>query len=383
MSYTYIEDSERAKALAGELDGLERIALDCEAAGFHRYSDRLCLLQLTTPTQTYVIDPLAFDVTDLLRGPLEDPGVEILMHGADFDLRLLQRDLGIRLTGLFDTQIAASLLGSRQLGLAALLETHLGVSLSKKYQRADWAERPLKSGMLEYAASDTAHLPALVDILATDLETAGRASWAEEECRALERSALSGSSDPAEDRDPVLRVKGARDMTARHVTALRAALAWRDEIAQRRDKAVFRVVGDAPLLEAVAQFPADPNALADIQGFPNGLARGEGDELLRRLRAVADMPEEDLEPYPKFRYRGPGRPTPEVEALAERLKRARNRRAEDLGLDRGTLMPNAVINAVAEAAPMNTEQLAAVEGIRNWQISALGGDLLEVLAHKP
>jgi len=380
MSFIYIQEAGQAAPLAEELRGLNRLALDCEAAGFHRYSDRLCLVQLTTPTQTYVIDPQGFDPTELLRGPLEDPDVEILMHGADFDLRLLDRDLGIRLGGLFDTQIAAAMLGSQQLGLAALLDSRLGVSVSKKYQRADWAERPLTDGMLEYAAGDTRYLEKLADLLVADLETAGRTAWAEEECRALEAAALASTSDPVEEKDPVLRVKGARDLTPRHVTALREALAWRDAIAQRRDRATFRVVGDPPLLEAVARFPRDGAGLADIKGFPKGLAHGEGKELLKRLRAVSEMPEDDLRPYPKVRPRGPGRPPPEVEELADRLKGARNKRADELGLDRGTMLPNAMIIAVALAAPRTTEDLADIEGLRRWQVEAVGPDLLKVLA---
>ncbi len=152
------------------------------------------------------------------------------MHGADFDLRLLDRDLGIRLGGLFDTQVAAALLGESALGLQALLESRLGVSLSKKYQRADWADRPLKDGMLDYAADDTRYLMRLADLLLEDLRAAGRESWAREECRALEESATAPGDDEPE--DPVTRVKGARDLSPREVTALREALEWRDAIAR-------------------------------------------------------------------------------------------------------------------------------------------------------
>jgi len=282
MSYLYVQDAASAAPLADELRHLDRIALDCEAAGFHRYSDRLCLVQLTPPGQTYIVDPLAFDPSELLRSALEDPDVVVLMHGADFDLRLLARDLDIRLRGLFDTQVAAALLGAKQLGLAALLEGRLGIKVSKKYQRADWAQRPLIDGMLDYAAGDTRHLAPLADLLAEDLANAGREAWVEEECDALEDSAFASTDAFEEPKDPVLRVKGARDMTPRHVTALREALDWRDRIAKRRDRAPFRVVGDPPLLDAVARFPRSTGELADIKGFPTGLAKSEGAVLLQR-----------------------------------------------------------------------------------------------------
>lgn len=381
MPYVHITDEAQASDLRDDLRRSRRFALDCEAAGFHRYSDRLCLLQITTDAATYIVDPLAFDVRDLLRAPLEDPDVEIVMHGADYDLRLLDRDLGIRMQGLFDTQVAASILGESALGLQALLESRLGVTLSKKYQRADWAERPLKDGMLEYAADDTRYLMKLADLLVADLEAANRTRWAFEECRALEENALARPVDDTPE-DPVTRVKGARDLSPREVHALREALDWRDGLARARDRAPFRIVGDAPLLEAVLRRPLDTRELADIQGFPGGLARGDGDELLRRFDQVAQLPDDQLKPYPRSQRRGPGRPPPEVEELAEKLKAARNRAAESVGLDRGTLLPNALITAVAVEAPADLQSLAGVEGIRGWQVEVVGPALLEVLARK-
>lgn len=377
MSFVHVRDASQADGLRRDLASAPRIALDCEAAGFHRYSDRLCLLQLTTGSQTYIIDPLAFDPAALLREALERPDVTVVMHGADYDLRLLDRDLGIRLRGLFDTQVAAALLGEEALGLQALLEAKLGITLSKKYQRADWAERPLTEGMLEYAADDTRHLMPLADIMGQALDQAGRAAWAEEECRALEASALVRTEGEAE--DPVTRVKGARDLAPREVTALREALEWRDGIARARDRAPFRVVGDAPLVEAVLRRPLDVKELSDIKGFPSALARSEGGDLLHRFDAVAQLPDAELRPYPRNQRRGMGRPAPEVEEVAERIKAARNRRAEELKLDRGVLLPNALVTAIAVQTPRDLESLARVEGIRRWQVEAVGRQALEAL----
>jgi len=381
MSYIHIESESDASALERDLSSGERIALDCEAAGFHRYSDQLCLVQVSTVTATYVVDPLAFDPSQLLREALEDPQREVIMHGADFDLRLLHRDLGIELHGLFDTQIAASLLGLDSLGLAPLLETRFGVKLSKKYQRADWAERPLTNGMLDYAAADTGYLMGLRDQLGEELAAADRATWVEQECRALEESAIMPKAN-AEPRDPVTRVKGARDLSSRQVTALRVALTWRDQLARERDKAPFRVVGDGPLIDAVALHPQRAEELTSIKGFPRSLAKGEGHQLVEQLRAVVDLPETELQPYPRKQRGGPGRPPPEVEQLAERLKGVRNRKADELGLARGTLLANAVLVEVALAAPSNSEALAAMPGMRRWRMDALGDQLLAVIGSK-
>lgn len=379
MSHIHVKSAEQADGLIRDLAGAERFALDCEAAGFHRYSDRLCLLQLTVGERTYVIDPLAFDPSGILREPIERPDVGVIMHGADFDLRLLSRDLGIRLRGLLDTQVCAALLGEEGLGLQALLESRLGVTLSKKYQRADWANRPLSEEMLEYAASDTRHLEELVRMLAEDLERMGRLEWAEEECLALE-AVSDGADDEEPDDDPVTRVKGARDLTDRQVTALREALLWRDEIARTRDRATFRVIGDRPLIDAVARHPTRVQELLDIRGFPSRLAREEGKELIRRLGDVAKRPTAELRPYPRNANRGPARPPPEVEARFQRLKEVRNQVAHEIGLPRGTILSNAVLTEIARLRPTDRDELLAVEGMRRWKADVFGGRLVDEVA---
>lgn len=384
MSFTFVDDPAQLPMLREALAGRRWIALDSEAAGFHRYSDRLCLLQITTADGTFIVDPLAIEPGEALRGPLEDPDVEILMHGADYDLRLLDRDLNVHLHGLFDTQVAASMLGESALGLAALLEKYLGIKLSKKFQRADWGRRPLPDDMLEYAAGDTMHLRDLAELLRAKLEAAGRTAWAREECRHLEEvrwgDAPAAGENGAE--DPAARVKGARDLTPREVAYLREALDWRDRIAKARDKAPFRIAGDPALLELVVRRPGTTDQLAQIKGFNPQLARQEGQQLLERMARVALLPDADIVPLPRKARGGPGRPTPEIEARAEKLKDVRNRRADELGIDRGTLLPNAVLMEVARIAPRTAEELAQVEGLRRWQAEVLGEPMLAMLSRR-
>jgi ribonuclease D len=377
MSFVLIEEPGQADRLARALSAGQPVALDCEAAGFHRYTDRLCLVQLTTADGTdFIIDPLAVDAAEMLGPTLEDPAVDVLMHGADFDVRLLERDLGIHLRGLFDTQVAAALLGEPALGLAALLERYLGVTLSKKYQRADWAKRPLPEAMLDYAASDTRYLHQLVALVRDRLESEGRMSWAEEEFRSLENVRF----EPETDQDPVVRVKGARGLEPRVVAALREALVWRDEVAREQDRAPFRVAQDQVLMEIAAQRPGSVEALANMKGMSGRLARESGRDLVNRLERLDTLVAEDLEAYPPPQRNGPGRPPPEVEALAERLKTVRNQRAEALGLDRGALVSNALLLEIAREAPRTIDALTRLPGMKRWQVEALGPGLMEVLA---
>ena len=374
MSHELIDTPDALARVEESLRGVPRIALDLEAAGFHRYSDRLCLVQISTQKENFLLDPLILDLGDPLRGVLEDQAVQVVMHGADYDIRLLDRDLGIHLRGLFDTQAAASLLGAKGIGLASLLEEYLGVKLSKKHQRADWAQRPLPEGMLEYAASDTRFLMELADLLEEKLEEKGRLQWAREEFALLE--GIRWEEDTS---DPILRVKGARELTPRAVTALREAMSWRDGIAREWDRAPFRVVGDPVLFSIVVERPASVEELAQRKGISSRLAHQKGEELLGRLRKVDDLSADDLLPYPRYQGNGPGRPTPEEEALAARLRDLRTEEAQTLEVDRGVLLSNAQILEIVRRSPKTLEELEAVPGLRRWQAEILGDAVLTLL----
>ncbi len=371
----YVDDPTSLEDARAALADADAFAVDCEAAGFHRYSDRLCLLQVTCGERTYLFDPFVLDPAPALEEPLRDPSVEVVMHGADFDLRLLDRDLGLRVRSLFDTQIAASLLGVTGVGLQTLLRDRFGIRLSKKYQQADWAMRPLPEPMLEYAARDTAHLEDLARELRRELVDAGRLEWAMEESRALEL--VRFELPPARDR--VLQVREARSLGAREVDRLREALEWRDEIARERDRAPFRIAGNRTLMEAAVRNPGTVEELTELGGMNAALARERGGELIRRFRSVTGKPAGALTGYPLNAAYGNGssrRLDPQVEERLTRLKAVRNATAERLGVDRGTLLSNAILEVIAEAAPARREELATVGGIRQWQSDVLGAELL-------
>ncbi len=375
MTFQLITDPRGVQELADALAGETRLAVDLEAAGFHRYSDRVCLVQVSSPDATYLVDPLAVDPAPALRGPLEAPDVRIIFHGGDYDLRLLDRDLDLHPVNLFDTQTAAALLGEPSLGLASLLETYFSVNLSKKHQRADWAKRPLSEEMLAYAATDTQHLHALADLLSERLDAMGRLAWAQEESSLMESLRWSEEGKA----DPVTRVKRARYLELREVALLREAWLWRDEIARRRDRAPFRVVSDNVLVEVVQVRPRSVAGLAEMSGFSPQLADRSGRSLLVRLERIDRVDTEELVGYPPNNRTGAGRPPPEIVEVADRLKAARNRRSEELGIARGTLVSNTLLLEIARAGPENSEALLAVQGVRRWQVEAVGDALMEAL----
>ena len=200
-----------AEDLARLLDRLgreRRIACDTEAASFHRYVDRIYLIQVSSDTETALIDPLALSDLTLLGQLLARADLEVVFHDADYDLRALDRDYGFHAQRVFDTRVAAQLLGEPGVGLAALLLQYFGVHMDKKLQRADWSIRPLTPEMITYAAEDTRYLTRLRDVLADRLHTVGRLGWAEEEFARLE--ALRWTAPPQD--DAYLRLKGAKTL---------------------------------------------------------------------------------------------------------------------------------------------------------------------------
>jgi len=368
-------------ALADAVAALRReplVAADTEAASFHRYHDRIFLIQLASPSLTAIIDPLAIPDLSPVGGLLADPQVEKIFHDADYDLRILDRDYGFRARRLFDTRIAAQLAGEPAVGLAALLEKYVGVKLAKEHQKADWSRRPLPPAMLAYAAADTQHLPVLREALRSRLAGLERLSWAEEEFTRLEDLRWTGPPDGG-GADAFLRIKGAKALPPRQLAALRELYRWREAVAAEQDRATFRVIGNDALV-AVAR--ALPRSIAELQGLgqvPAALAARHGAALLDGVRRALAFDDADL---PRVE-RTPRLPRDaSVEARVERLKVARNRVAQELGLEPGVLCGRSTLEAVARAQPVPNDRagLARIGELRRWQIEALGDALLAALA---
>lgn len=367
---TLITDGPALRALVERLALAPRVALDTEAASFHRYVDRVYLVQASSDQESALIDPLL--VADLapIGRLLADPTIEIVFHDADYDLRILHRDYGFVGRHIWDTRVAAQLCGEPAFGLSALLEKHFGVRLSKQLQRADWSQRPLTDAMIAYAAADTAYLPALRDRLAEQLATLGRTHWAEEEFVRLE--AVRWSPRAAEGEE-FLSVKGAKALRPAQLMVLRALWEWRDARARAQDRASFRVLGADILLALAREAPETLEALLRTRAVPESIARRHGAELIEVIRAARATPESE---WPRVERRPRQRPDPELEERVGRLKVLRAAQAPAVGLDPGLIGANAVLVAIARAAPRSAADLDAVPDLRRWQREILGDEAL-------
>ena len=368
----YIDSSEAADKFLASIAGTRALALDTEGASFHRYVDRIYLLQLSTERRHAIIDPLKVGSPDRLGALLESREVEVVFHDADYDLRLLHQDYGWRVTNIFDTRLAAQLLGIKAFGLAALLESFFGVRLDKKHQRADWSMRPLPGDMLEYAAQDTMHLLSLRQRLEDALEKKRRLHWAREEFELLEGTQW----DDVDEGTGFLRIKGARDLTRRELALLRELVAWRDGVAKELDRSTFRVAGNDVLLTLAREAPSTAAAVGAVKGLSRLVVTKHAKAIIDAVARGQAVPEAELPRFP----RGPRwARDPDYEDRVSALKAVRDRRAQELELDPGVLCPRERLEAIARRKPESIEELTEVPEVRRWQVEVLGEDLIGAL----
>jgi ribonuclease D len=355
------------------ISGQQPIAIDTEADSFHSYYDKVCLIQLTANGEDVLIDPLAGLDLDALGRILAERETLKILHGADYDLRILGRDYDFQINNLVDTMICAQLLGEPAIGLAALLKKYLDVELDKSHQRADWARRPLPRPMLEYAAEDTRHLARLASMLRSQLESLGRWEWAREE---FERMESIRWNPPEGSGEGWRKLKGASRLDPRGSEILRRLFEWRDGEARSRDVPPFRILANETMLAIARERPRGYGKLGEIKGVSPGGLRRYGNSLLEAVHGALSMPEEEL---PRRGEAKKWKPDRELDRVVNRLKKVRDEVAQELGIDSSVLAPKHVLTAVAQAKPRTVDELSSIEPLRRWQIEQLGERLLKAV----
>ena len=353
------------------------VGIDTEAASFHRFRDRVYLLQLSTPHQTVIVDPVGTGGLEALRPWFDQGTTQFIFHDADYDLRLMHREAGLRVRSLFDTRVAAQFLNLPGIGLGAILESRFGIRTDKRFQRADWSARPLTTEMLTYAATDTHYLPDLRIAFREELAAIGRLGWVEEECQLLTTVEWPAPEPP---QLTFLKIKGARDVDRRGLAVLRELHVWREGIADRLDRALFRVIGNEALVALAVERPQDSKALERIKGIGAENTARRGAEILEAIERGLAVPEAELPAFPRHpRFRS----DPAFDARLERLKTWRTTAATRIDLPPGLVAPNATLEGVARAVPNTPEELLVVPGIRRWQAREFGPELMAAIRAKP
>jgi len=371
-AYLLVKDRSNLSRIAAGLERETAIGVDLEADSMFHYQEKVCLIQISTPLQDILVDPLSLDDLSPLSPVFADPNIRKVFHGADYDIRSLYRDFDIEVNSLFDTQIAARFLGIRETGLARLLKERFGVLVEKKYQKKDWSERPLPAAMLAYAVQDTCHLLPLSRILEKELRVKGRLFCVEEQCELL-----SNVRPVPPDGNPLfLRFKGASRLDPRGLAVLESILQLRDDTARRRDLPPFKILGNAPIMEIVERKPVTEKDLGRIKGLSARQVRMLGRSILKKTDESAKLPENELPAFPRNTEERTGvRLSKRVRALRE----WREQRAKEMGIDPSLVCTNDQIHSLALAHPKRRRDLEDIDTIKAWQRRLFGSEICYIL----
>jgi ribonuclease D len=286
---TLITAREHLEEVCVEFAKCPRLAFDTESNGFYAYKEKVCLIQISTPTDDYIVDPIAITNLDVLGPLFADPKIEKLFHAGEYDVLCLKRDYGFTFSNLYDTMIAARVLGIKELGLAAAIERQFGLVISKKLQRADWGKRPLTTEMIRYAQGDTHFLMRLADEQKKALVEKGRWDDAVESFHELEKLEPNVKVfDP----EGFWKVVGRTDIGGKAMAALKEVWLYREQQAASRDRAPFRVMPEDLMLRIAEALPETKEALAAVKGMSSYILERFGAGLLaavERGRAAAPV----------------------------------------------------------------------------------------------
>jgi ribonuclease D len=348
----------------------DRLALDTESDSLYRYFYKVCLIQVSAGSVDYLLDPLRLPDLRPLERFLADPSIEKVFHAAENDILLLKRDYRFSFDNIFDTMLAARILGRRGVGLAALLREHFGVELDKRVQLTDWGHRPLTGQQLSYARLDSRYLLPLRDLLADELHAKRR--WREAQEAFADLPDLVHVEKPF-DPEGFWRSKEVRDLRPSEVAIFRELYLWRDQQARAVDQPPFKVITDQILLQLSRE---QPQSVDSLPLNPNQ-ARRFGPVI---LAAIARGREAPAPQPPARRTNGEGRPDPEVAIRYDRLRAWRTKRAAARGVDLDVILNNETLMAVARARPTDMQALAALGVMRSWKLAEYGPELLGVVS---
>jgi ribonuclease D len=343
-----IDSQEKLAAYLPVLQSTAWIAIDTEADSLHAYPEKVCLIQISTAAGDRLVDPLAgFDLAPFLAALV---GRELIFHAADYDLRLLRKHHDFAPTEIFDTMLAARLLGERQFGLGALVEKFLGVKLDKGPQKADWAQRPLTQRMEDYARNDTRYLKTLEEKLRAELTAKGRLAWHQESCARL---IAESSVPPQVDPDEVWRIKGSTFLEPAALAVLRELWHWREREALAASRPPFFILSHETMV-AIAAAAAERKPYEPM--IPPRMHPRRKGSLLEAVMAGQHVPAEH---WPVKIYHRSQRPTEAEFRRFRDLEKIRDHHAHQLQIDPTLIAPKSVLGDLARDWEKHAAELMA------------------------
>ncbi len=364
------------KRLVEVLQSEPIVAVDTESNSLHAYRERVCLIQFTAADQTYLVDPLAFSHLDPLAPLFSNPNIEKVFHAAEYDLLCLRRDFSFEFANIFDTMVAARILGREAVGLGSVLEEEFEIKLDKRFQRANWGQRPLSSEQLEYARMDTQYLIPLRQRLFAALVERDLWQLAQEDFnrQANTRPEENGRANNADRPLECWRISGSHDLAPEKAAVLHELCRYRDEAARNLDRPLFKIIGDKTLLAIAENSPHNLEEMSRLPGMSPGQVRRHGSRLLQAIQRgmKADPIQYQRAPRPDEKY-------------LERLDILRNWRkttAQQLGVQSDIVLPRDLMNALAQKPPQKLQDLAELMRDVPWRVEHFGNQILDVLNNR-
>ncbi len=363
-----VENEESFNRMLADLNKQSAIAVDTESNSLHAYQERVCLIQISTREQDYLVDTLAIPSFDLLGEVFANPSIQKVFHAGDYDLTCLKRDYAFTFGNYFDTSIAAAAVGEENLGLSTLLTKYFGFSVDKRYQRANWGKRPLDPEMLRYAQSDSHFLLPLRDRLLPRLEATGRLNLVLEDC-----AALAQQTPPMKNHsEDVWRVKGINGMKPRALSLLQQLNHLREELARKQDVPLFKVMSDAALVEIATTQPKHIQELDLLPSLSKSQVRRYGKQI---MQTVADW------------HKSPGNLSrPRVQYLDESIQRRREllgdwrkQMAQKDKVSSSVILPKDLLENIAARPIKSKTELEQAMQASPTRFAVYGEELLEIL----
>ena len=345
------------------------VAVDTESNSLYAYQEHVCLIQFSIPERDFLVDPLA--VSDLSRlGPLfASPEIEKIFHAAEYDLIMLDQDFGFELSNLFDTMVAARILGWKAVGLGSILQEHFGIRVQKKYQRANWGRRPLPDEMLTYAQLDTHYLIPLRKRIKDELERTGRWPLAQED---FERGCQVNNNHNHRDSADCWRVNGARDLRPQQLAVLQELCEYRDQIAQSTDRPLFKVINNSTLYNIAEACPRSTRELEAVKGLSHKQVRWLGRGLLSAVQRGLDAKQ-----TPKIPYKP--KPSDAYLLRVDKLRQWRKNTGRTMGVESDVVLPKDLLYEFAETNPKSFDQVAEIMSEVPWRLDRFGDQILSLL----
>lgn len=343
------------------------IAVDTESNSLFAYREQVCLIQFSTSEADYLVDPLALSDMSPLRAIFADPHIQKTFHAAEYDLLCLKRDFGFSFKNLFDTMLAARILGRKEVGLGAILDAEFNLRVDKRHQRANWGHRPLPDYLLEYARQDTHYLILLRERFERQLKAKKLLALAQEDFRRL----CKVDAHPDNGKNACWRVNGVHHLTAQQTAVLQELCTYRDEVARSYNRPLFKVISDHTLHAIASACPTTEDELKNLPGMTSHQMNRHGKALLqavqRGLEAPPIRPPRNIRPDDRYLTR------------MEALKQWRKSKAKELGVESDIILPRDLLHQLASHNPLSEDALAECLAEVPWRRKRYGEEILQML----